>query len=37
MMLTVGIGEVISCAVIGMIVLTALERYRGILFKEAAA
>lgn len=37
MMLTVGIGEVISCAIIGMIVLTALERYRGILFKEAAA
>lgn len=37
MMLTVGIGEVISCAVIGMIVLTALERYRGVLFKEAAA
>lgn len=37
MMLTVGIGEVISCAVIGMIVLTALERYRGIIFKEAAA
>lgn len=36
MMLTVGIGEVISCGIIGMIVLTALERYRGTIFKEAA-
>ena len=36
MMLTVGIGEVISCGVIGMVVLTALERYRGTIFKEAA-
>ena len=36
MMLTVSIGEVISCGVIGMVVLTALERYRGTIFKEAA-
>ena len=36
MMLTVGIGEVISCGIIGMVVLTALERYRSVLFKEAA-
>ena len=28
MMLTVGIGEVISCGVIGLILLLALERYR---------
>ncbi len=36
MMLTVGIGEVISCGIFGMIVLTALERYRGTIFKQAA-
>ncbi len=35
MMLTVGIGEVISCGVFGMIVLTALERYKGTIFKHA--
>ena len=33
MMLTVGIGEVISCGVIGLILLFALERYGGSLFK----
>ncbi len=37
MMLTVGIGEVISCGILGMIVLTALERYRGIIFRKTAA
>lgn len=37
MMLTVGIGEVISCGVLGMIVLTALDRYRHVIFKEEAA
>lgn len=36
MMLTVGIGEVISCGVMGMIVLFALERCRGAIFKQAA-
>ena len=36
MMLTVGIGEVISCGIFGMIVLTALERYKGTIFKQAA-
>ncbi|MDO4321270.1 MAG: QueT transporter family protein [Lachnospiraceae bacterium] len=36
MMLTVGIGEVASCGVMGMIVLLALERYRGVIFKQAA-
>ena len=35
LMLTVGIGEVISCGILGMILYTALKRYRGILFKEA--
>ena len=32
MMLTVGLGEVISCGVIGMIVLVALDKYKGIIF-----
>ena len=36
MMLTVGIGEVISCGVLGLILYTALNRYRGILFKTRA-
>lgn len=36
MMLTVGIGEVLSCGVMGMILLFALERYRGFLFRNAA-
>ncbi len=36
MMLTVGIGEVISCGVMGMVVLFALERCRGAIFKQAA-
>lgn len=34
MMLTVGAGEVISCGVIGMIVLEALKKYRYVLFKS---
>lgn len=33
MMLTIGIGEVISCGVLGLILYTALNRYRGLLFK----
>lgn len=33
MMLTVGIGEVISCGVLGMIVYGALNRYRHAIFK----
>ncbi len=32
MMLTVGIGEVIAVAVLGMILLNVLNRYRGVLF-----
>lgn len=34
MMLTVGIGEIISCTVIGMILLLSLEKYRHIIFKN---
>lgn len=34
MMLTVGIGEVISCGVIGLIVYAGLNRYRGVLFPK---
>ena len=33
MMLTVGIGEVISCGVLGMIVMTALSKYKGVIFR----
>ena len=32
MMLTVGIGEVISCGVLGMVLYTALGRYRNVIF-----
>ena len=35
MMLTVGIGEVISCGILGMILYTALSRYHRLIFKEA--
>ena len=34
MMLTVGIGEVISCGVLGMLLHTALSRYKNVLFKK---
>ena len=33
-MLTVGIGEIISCGILGMIVYTALHKYQYILFKK---
>ncbi len=33
MMLTVGIGEVLSCGVLGLLLYTALKRYRTILFR----
>lgn len=36
MMLTVGIGEVISCGVLGLILHAALSRYRGVLFADRA-
>ena len=35
-MLTVGAGEVLSCGVLGMILLFALQRYRSIIFKNNA-
>ena len=31
---TVTIGEIISCGILGMILLTTLEKYRGVLFKN---
>ena len=37
MMLTVGIGEVLSCGVMGLVFLFALERCKGAIFKQAAA
>lgn len=37
MMFTVGIGEVVSCGILGMIVLLALERYEHVIFRSAAA
>ena len=36
-MLTVGLGEVLSCGVLGMILLFALEKYRGVIFKRHTA
>lgn len=36
MMLTVGVGEVISCIVLGLILYTALNRYKGTVFAHAA-
>ena len=35
MMLTVGIGEVISCGILGCILLSALYKYRNVLFKNS--
>ena len=37
MMLTVGIGEVLSCGVLGMIVLFALDKYRSVIFQRTTA
>ena len=33
-MLTVGLGEVLSCGVLGLILMTALNKYRGVIFKN---
>jgi Predicted membrane protein len=35
MMLTVGIGEVISCGILGMMLLFALNKYKGIIFRHS--
>jgi uncharacterized membrane protein len=37
LMLTVGIGEVISCGVLGMLLLFMLNKYRGRLFRLSSA
>ena len=36
MMLTVGAGEIISCGVIGTVILLALDRYKNTIFRSAA-
>lgn len=36
-MLTVGIGEILSCGVLGMILMGVLMKYRNVLFKTAFA
>ena len=36
MMLTVGIGEIISCGILGLLLHTVLNRYKGLLFPKAA-
>ena len=33
-MVTVGIGEIISCGILGMILLFVLEKYRTVIFKQ---
>jgi uncharacterized membrane protein len=33
MMLTVGVGEIIVCAVLGLILMLVLEKYKDIIFK----
>lgn len=33
-MLTVGIGEILSCGVLGMLLLLVLNKYRSVLFRE---
>ena len=37
MMLTVGVGEIISCGVFGMILLTALSKYKNSIFGRQMA
>lgn len=37
MMLTVGIGEVVSCGVIGTMLLLALDKYKAAIFKNSIA
>ena len=34
LMITVGAGEVISCGILGMILLFALSRYRSVIFPD---
>ncbi len=37
LMLTVGIGEVIACGILGLFLLTVLEKYRHIIFRDVTA
>lgn len=37
MMATVGIGEIISCGVLGMVVYYALNKYKAVIFRPTAA
>ena len=37
MMLTIGIGEVVSCGIIGLILQTALLKYRNVIFRSQKA
>ena len=37
LMVTMGVGEIISCGILGMIVYYALNRYKGTLFSRPAA
>lgn len=37
MLLTIGIGEVVSCGVIGLILLCSLDRYKGVIFRQNLA
>ena len=37
MMLTVGAGEVVSCGIFGMVLLTALSKYKGTIFGRQAS
>jgi hypothetical protein len=36
-MLTIGIGEVVSCGVIGLVLLFALDRYKNVIFQQITA
>ena len=35
MMLTVGVGEVVGCGVLGLVLYTALNRYKNVIFKRS--
>ena len=37
MMLTVGLGEVVSCAIVGLILQTALLKYKNVIFRSQKA
>ncbi len=37
MMLTVGIGEIISCGILGTMLLMALDKYKNVIFKQRVA